>query len=263
MKVACIQMDMVFCDPAENFRRVAQHIENAMAQAPDVIVLPELWNTGFFPKENLCALCDQAGDRVKKEIGGLAKRFGVNIVAGSVADLRDGKVYNTCYVFRRDGACIAAYDKTHLFSPMGEDRFFTKGDRICRFTLDDVPCGVILCSDLRFPELTRKLSLEGIDMLFLPCQWPEARLSHLHTLTAARAIENQIFLASCKSCGKAGATRFGGGSRILDPLGNILARADAGEQSITCDCDLSLLPRIRNAIPVFRDRNTVLYCEKL
>ncbi len=259
MKVACIQMDMVFCDPAENFRRVAQHIENAMAQAPDVIVLPELWNTGFFPKENLCALCDQAGDRVKKEIGGLAKRYGVNIVAGSVADLRDGKVYNTCYVFRRDGACIAAYDKTHLFSPMGEDRFFTKGDRICRFTLDDVPCGVILCYDLRFPELSRALALEGMDCLFLPAQWPTQRLHHLHTLCAARAIENQVFLVCCNSCGSADGTKFGGHSAIFDPLGNALAQADQAASTIYAHLEFSQLSTIRNSINVFADRRPELY----
>lgn len=263
MKITCIQMNMQFCRPEENFLRVSELVEQAAKDAPDVLLLPETWNTGFYPAENPEALADRNGQRTKALMSALAKKHRINIVAGSITELRRGRLYNTCHIFDREGACIASYDKTHLFSPMGEDRVYTPGDHLCRFTLDGVPCGVILCYDLRFPELTLKLSLEGIDMLFLPCQWPEARLSHLHTLTAARAIENQIFLASCNSCGKAGATRFGGGSRILDPLGNILARADAGEQSITCDCDLSLLPRIRNAIPVFRDRNTVLYCEKL
>ena len=95
MKVTCLQMDMKLGCPDENFAKAEQMIRQAMSEQPDVLVLPETWNTGFFPKEELAALSDRDGQRVKAEIGALAKEYRVNIVAGSVSNLREGKVYNT------------------------------------------------------------------------------------------------------------------------------------------------------------------------
>lgn len=259
MKVVCLQMDMQLGCPDENFAHAGRMICDAMAEKPDVLVLPETWNTGFFPKENLTGLCDRDGERVKAEIGALAAKFRVNIVAGSVSNVRDGKVYNTAMVFDRSGNCIASYDKTHLFTPMGEDDYYTPGDHLCRFSLDGVQCGIIICYDVRFPELTRSLAVEGLDMLFVVSQWPKVRTSHLCTLTAARAIENQMFVVCCNSCGTAGETVYGGNSAIIDPWGQTIGSAGDKETILAGDCDLSMLTDIRNTIPVFRDRKTNLY----
>lgn len=259
MKVTCIQMDMHFGRPEENFQKASALIDSAMAEQPDVLVLPELWTTGFFPKENLSALSDRNGERVKDVIGSLAKKHRVNIVAGSVAETQGEKVYNTCYVFNRKGDCIAQYRKTHLFSPMGEDQAFAAGDDLCTFTLDGVPCGVIICYDVRFPELSRSLTLKGIDCLFMVAQWPIQRIGHLQTLCSARAIENQVFFICCNSCGKADGTDYGGHSAIIDPLGKILAQASTEETAISAHLDLTALSDIRNSINVFADRRPNLY----
>ena len=259
MKVTCLQMDMAFCRPDENFAHAAELIEKAMEESPDVLVLPETWNTGFYPRENLEALCDRDGARVKAEIGGLAKKYHVNIVAGSVSNVRDGKVYNTAFVFDREGSCIASYDKIHRFTPMGEDDFYASGDRLCRFTLDGVSCGIIICYDIRFPELTRSLTVKGLDLLFVVSQWPAVRSHHLRTLTVARAIENQMFLVCCNSCGKADATVYGGNSAIIDPWGETLALAGTEEELISARCDMEKLVNIRSTIPVFWDRRPDLY----
>ena len=259
MKVSCLQMNMVFCQPEENFRLAEELIAKAMEEAPDVLVLPETWNTGFYPKENLAALCDRDGARVKAEIGALAAKYRVNIVAGSVSNLRDGKVYNTAMVFDREGNCVASYDKTHLFTPMGEDNFYTPGDHLCRFTLDGVRCGLIICYDVRFPELTRSLTVPGLDMLFVVSQWPKVRTFHLRSLTTARAIENQMFVVCCNSCGVAGETVYGGNSAIIDPWGETLALAGESQQILSARCDLSILQNIRGTIPVFRDRRPEIY----
>ena len=259
MKVTCIQMDMAFGQPDENFALAEKLIRQAMAEQPDVLVLPETWNTGFFPKEGLEDLCDRDGQRVKERIGALAKELSVNIVAGSVSNVRDGKVYNTAMVFDRQGTCIASYDKTHLFTPMGEDNYYTPGDHVCRFTLDGVSCGLIICYDVRFPELTRTLTVAGLDMLFVVSQWPKIRTFHLRSLTTARAIENQMFVVCCNSCGTAGETVYGGNSAIIDPWGETVALAGETQQLLTADCDLQILSNIRGSIPVFRDRRPALY----
>ena len=259
MKISCIQMDMKFGCPEENFQHAAALAEQAMAEQPDVLVFPETWNTGFFPKENLESLCDQDGSQVKEVFGALAAKLNVNIVAGSVANYRDGKVFNTAYVFDRKGECIASYDKTHLFTPMGEDNYFTPGDHLCRFTLDGVSCGLIICYDVRFPELTRSLTVPGLDMLFVVSQWPKVRTFHLRSLTTARAIENQMFVVCCNSCGTAGETVYGGNSAVIDPWGETLRLAGEQEEILSAECDLNILKNIRSTIPVFRDRRPELY----
>ena len=259
MKISCIQIDMQLACPEENFLRACALIEKAAEGSPDVIVLPETWNTGFFPTENLAQLCDEDCRQVKAVIGSLAKKHQINIVAGSISNRRCDRIYNTAPVFDREGRCIASYDKTHLFSPMGEDCVYTPGDHLCRFTLDGVRCGIIVCYDLRFPELTRTLALPGLDMLFIVSQWPESRISHLRALTTARAIENQLFVVCCNSCGTAGKTVFGGNSAVIDPLGNTLALAGTGEEILCATCDPQCLADIRQSIPVFRDRKPSLY----
>lgn len=259
MKVTCIQMGMLLGKPEENFAHAEELIRKAMAEAPDVVVLPETWNTGFFPKEGIRELCDSDGQRVKAQIGALAKEFAVNIVAGSVSNVRDGKVYNTAMVFDRQGACIASYDKTHLFTPMGEDNYYTPGDHLCRFTLDGVSCGLIICYDVRFPELTRSLTVPGLDVLFMVSQWPKVRTFHLRSLTTARAIENQMFVVCCNSCGTAGKTVYGGNSAMIDPWGETVALAGEQEQLLSAQLNMSVIEKIRNSIHVFRDRRPELY----
>ena len=262
MKIASIQLDMPFAKPDESFAHTEEMMKKSLSEKPDVIILPETWNTGFFPKENLHGLCDSNGSRTKKMMSNFARKNSVNIVAGSVANSKNGKIYNTSYVFDREGSCIAEYDKTHLFTPMGEDNYFEKGNRLCRFKLDGFECAVLICYDIRFPELTRTLALDGLDFLFLPSQWPMARVEHILTLLKARAIENQMFVCGCNSCEKLSGTVYAGNTAIFNPWGELIAKADENEEIIYADCDTDIIKNIRNSINVFRDRRSELYSIK-
>jgi len=259
MKVSCVQMDVKLASPEENYVQAQHLIRQAAAEKPDVILLPELWDVGFFPKENLAALADPDCSRVKARLGPLARELQVNLVAGSVACLRGGEVYNTACVFDREGQLIAQYDKTHLFSPMGEDKYFSKGNRLCRFRLDGHDVGLLICYDIRFPELTRTLAVQGLELLLMVSQWPDVRIPHLRVLTQARAIENQMYLACCNACGRAGQTQYGGSSAIIDPWGNVLARAGEGQEIISADCDFSVTDQIRASMHIFADRRPDIY----
>ena len=233
MRISLIQMNMKQAAPEENYPHAVRLIETTIEQEhPDVLVLPETWNTGFFPKENLSLLADDDGARTIEEIGALAKQYAVNIVAGSVANRRNDSIYNTAYIFDREGNVIASYDKTHLFSPMGEHEFFEAGDHLCRFELDGVSCAMIICYDIRFPELTKCLTLGGVDILFVTV---------------------------CNSCGSYDDTQYGGGSVLIDPWGKVLTEAGTEEEIITGDLDLSVVEGIRSSINVFRDRRADLY----
>ena len=261
MKISCLQMNMMLGCPNGNFAHAKQLIQEAMKEKPDVLVLPETWNTGFIPQEDLSKLSDRDGQRTKEEIGALANAYHVNIVAGSVSNLRQDRIFNTSMVFNKQGECVASYDKIHLFSPMGEDRNFARGDHISLFSLDGMRCGVIVCYDLRFPELTRKMAVQGLDVLFVVSQWPKVRRRHLQALAVARAIENQMYVVCCNSCGVAGKTIFGGGSMVVDPMGMVLAQAGEKEEILLCDISGDCLVQIRDQIPVFRDRIPELYAE--
>ena len=257
MKICIAQMDMKLDSPQENFAHAETLICRAAEDRPDVILLPETWNTGFRPHEGLAAFCDRDGAATQRRIGALAREHGVNIVAGSVSVLRGEHIFNTAYVFDRGGVCIAQYDKTHLFTYGNEDKYYTPGGTLCIFSLDGVKCGLVTCYDIRFPEFVRTLALSGIEVLFVPAQRPDVRRYHWETLLAARAIENQIFIAACNSC--ASDTHGGGSSRILDPLGSVLAALDTTEGVLSADIDLSVLADIRATINVYRDRRPELY----
>ena len=260
MKISVAQMDMELNCPQSNFEKAASLIEKAALNKPDVIVLPETWNVGFSPKDVKPELCDNNGETVKSKIGGLAKKLKINIVAGSVANIKSGNIYNTAYVFDRKGECVAEYDKTHLFSPMGEDKVFTKGEKAVSFMLDGRPCTLIICYDVRFPEIIRTVTAHNrTDFLFMVSQWPDVRVPHLKALVTARAIENQMFAICCNSCGKAGNTKYGGNSMIVNPLGETLVSAQNTETIITADCDAEVLTEIRSSINVFADRRAEIY----
>lgn len=258
MRVSCVQLDMKLGDVKANFAHAEAMIREAVNRDhPDTVVLPETWNTGFFPQE-LAPCADDDGKATKALCSALAKELHINIVAGSVANRRADGYYNTAYVFDRSGNLVAEYDKTHLFTPSGEHNFFRMGSRTCRFTLEGIPCGLIICYDIRFPELIRSLTVQGVDLLFVVSQWPAKRAMHLDTLARARAIENQTFLALCNSA--AADTACAGHSAIIDPWGEYLAQAGETEEIISADLDFSVIQGIRESINVFRDRRPDLYC---
>jgi omega-amidase len=258
-RISVVQMDVAFANPEENYRKIGKMVADAVKDNPDVICLPETWNVGFFPKDNLKDLADRDGVRAKEFLGNLSNKYSVNIVGGSIANIRGDKVYNTAFVFDREGQCIAEYDKIHGFSPSGEHVYFEGGSKLCTFEIDGIKAGIIICYDIRFLELVRSLALTGIEILFVPAAWPYPRVHHWKTLAMARAIENQMFLVAVNAAGTAGGLKFCGNSMVVDPWGEVLASAGDEEEIVTVDVDLSITQGIRNSINVFRDRKPEFY----
>lgn len=259
MKISVLQMPVAIGDREKNTATLRRMLKTAMKDAPDVVVLPELWDVGFFPRP-LEEYLDDGGNAAQALLSSLAKEYGVNIVGGSVAVRAEGAAENRCYVFDRNGGLVTSYDKTHLFSPAKEDRFFRKGDHAAVFPLDGVTCGAMICYDLRFPELCRRLSLKDVAVVFLPAAWPTARIEHWRVLSRARAIENQIFFVAVNGSGAfANGMPLGGRSAIIDPWGERLAEADDGEAILTAELDFSVRDEIKRTIDEFHDRRPELY----
>ncbi|MFC2638350.1 MAG: carbon-nitrogen family hydrolase [Mitsuokella sp.] len=259
MRVSLLQMNVGLASEAENTATLLRLAEDAMrnkSEHPDVLVLPELWTTGFYPRP-IKAHADPSGARARRVLAALSSRFGVNVVGGSVARLEGGKVYNTCYIADRSGAIIASYDKCHLFTPSGEDRDFTAGDRLVTFALDGVSCAVAICYDLRFPALFSALARAGAEVLFLPAAWPKVRLPHWRVLLRARAIENQIFVCACNAASKD--RTLGGHSVLLDPWGESLGEAAGTEAIVTADLPLARRRSVKEKLDIFDDWREALY----
>jgi predicted amidohydrolase len=259
MNVALLQLKVELASATKNRAKVADFVSKAAVFNPDVIVLPETWNLGFFPQENLFDLAETNGGESKSLLAELAAKYKINIVGGSIITKKGGNVYNTSYIFDRHGNQIAEYDKIHSFSPSGEHLHFKHGQKLCLFELDGMPAAVIICYDLRFTELVRILALKGIQTLFVPAQWPHPRLEHWQILNRARAIENQIYVACVNGVGSANGLNFCGHSMLIGPFGEILAGTLETETIICGEIDCAVIHNIREKINVFRDRKPQIY----
>jgi len=259
-KLSVLQMDVAIGQPDENFKKVEQLLQQAVQadEKPDCIVLPEMWNTGY-ALEQIHELADQEGECTKALISGFCKTHEVHVVAGSIAERRGDQIYNTIYVFDRTGKVVADYSKIHLFRLMDEEKYFAEGDHVGTFEADGVQAGMMICYDIRFPELSRKLALSGAKILFVPAEWPNPRLHHWRTLLMARAIENQMYVVSCNRVGTSGTTEFFGHSMIIDPWGEVLVEGQDSEEILSASIDLSLVDEVRGRIPVFEDRRPQHY----
>ena len=264
MKISILQLPIEEGNIEHNLDAMAAMLDKAMSsdQRPDAVLLPELWNTGFYPKP-ISEYADSQ-DIWKKHMSRLASEYTVNIIAGSIAVERKKKIYNTCYVFDRTGENIAVYEKTHLFSPGGENADFTPGSRLTTFSIDGIKCGIIICYDLRFPELVRQLALQDISILFVAAAWPVERIQHWDTLLRARAIENQFFVAAANGISShlGEAMHLGGGSAIYDPWGSLLAQGSTDNlegEILHANLQPGMISQIRSDINIFRDRRPELY----
>ena len=258
MRVSCIQMDINFGNVEENFQKAERLIESAMTEKPDLLVLPELWTTGY----DLTRLDEIADKEAKKSIEflqKLAKQYQVHIVGGSVASQTQTGVYNTMLVINQDGQLVTTYSKAHLFKLMNEHHHLQSGDAKGLFELNQTLFAGLICYDIRFPEWIRAHTTEGAEAIVVVAEWPQPRLNHWRSLLIARAIENQCFVIACNRSGSDPDNVFAGHSMIINPWGEVIAEGDEGETIVTGSIDLSEVKKVRNTIPIFSDRRTDLY----
>ena len=257
MKIGCIQLNVGFGKVEENYERAEKLIREAVAGGAEVVVLPEMWNTGY-ALEKLEELADENGDRSKAFLSHLAKELAVHIVGGSVAVKRDGKFFNTMYTYNKEGELVGEYSKAHLFRLMDEHLYLEAGDAMNRFALGDIEAGGVICYDIRFPEWLRAHALDGAKVLFIPAQWPTPRIDHWKTLLQARAIENQCFVVAVNRIARK-VENFNGQSMIIGPWGEVLWTGAEDEELAIIDVDFSTVDEVRGRIPVYEDRRPQLY----
>jgi predicted amidohydrolase len=252
LKLALVQPALAEGACAANWRAAKGALEQAGAAGADLVVLPEMWLTGYAYRrlDELAAGTPESHARV----GALAKKYGYFVVGSWAERGDDGRLANTACIVGPDAKVRARYRKVHLFGPMREDRHFAAGRAACVAKLEIGTVGLALCYDLRFPEQARKMALHGAELLLYPAQWPQVRLGHFHTLLAARAIENQIFVAGVNRAGRSAAVEFGGGSTVVGPRGDVLAQLGPEEGFAEVELDLDEVAASRQTITYLADR---------
>lgn len=284
MKVACIQMDVLHCRKQENLEKALHMALKAVRKGAELIVLPEVFSTGFcyehfdhaaetlpspllenlacFSEANDCIIMGSVIEKVSSE---------ETFDSGTPADSENSTLsnssnspfyYNLGFCFE-SGTLAGSYRKTHPFKT--ENNYFSKGDSIEPISLkkQNLKIGFEICYDLRFPEVARKLSLDGSDLLVTTAAFPNPRSEHWNILAKARAIENQIPHIACNRIGSAPDCSYFGNSMIIDAWGEVKADAGNKECVIVHDLDLSRKNEVRKMIPVFDNRRIELYSEDL
>ena len=228
-----------------NLSRVEEGLAEIAAshgQSPGMIVLPELWATGF-AYEKLPDLSKKIPDLLDK-LQALSAKYQIYI-AGSLPEYSEQSFYNTLFITGPEGIA-GTYRKQRLFNPMQEDDFFTPGEKPCSIETGLGPVGALVCYDLRFPELSRKQTSPKTKLLVVSAQWPAARIDNWRILVQARAIENQIFVIAANRCGTTDDTIFGGHSMIVGPDGSILLEAEEDEKCSGIILDLESVSAARS-----------------
>jgi predicted amidohydrolase len=216
-----VQFNVKRGDVEQNLQSARSGIKAAAQAGARLAVLPEMWPTSFV-KDASDALLD-ASARAEDSVTKLSRELQMVIVGGGLE--RDGEqMFNRALVADR-GVVLGSYRKIHLFSPHAENRHYAPGARPLIVDTSVGRIGVLICYDIRFPELVRYYFYRDTALLAVPSQWPESRSEHWRILLKARAIENEMFVAGCNRTGVEGSLKndesllFPGDSRIIDPMG--------------------------------------------
>ncbi|AYG81817.1 2-oxoglutaramate amidase [Streptomyces hundungensis] len=255
MRASLIQIDV---DPGEsvNSRRERAGSLVREQRGSDLVVLPELWTTGAFAYELFGDEAEKLDGPTARAMSEAARDAGVWLHAGSVPERgEDGVLYNTSLVFSPDGALAHSYRKIHRFGfDKGEAVLMGAGDRLVTVPLPELTLGLATCYDLRFPELFRGLVDAGAQAFVIPAGWPERRRAHWTLLARARAVENQAYVLACGTAGTHAGVEQAGRSVVVDPWGEVLAEAGAGEEVLVVDLAPGKVAETRATFPALRDR---------
>ncbi|BCL21756.1 carbon-nitrogen family hydrolase [Streptomyces tuirus] len=255
MRASVIQIAVNEDESVEARRRRVSALVREQAGA-DLVVLPELWTTGAFAYEEFGREAEPLEGPTFEAMAKAASDAGVWLHAGSIPERDpDGPLYNTSLVFSPSGDLAAPYRKIHRFGfDKGEAVLMGAGAELVTVRLPETTLGLSTCYDLRFPELYRGLVDAGAQTLVVSAGWPERRRSHWTLLAQARAVENQSFLLACATAGTHAGVPQAGHSIVVDPWGEVLAQAGAGEEVLTVEFDPGKVAATREQFPALKDR---------
>ena len=244
-------------------------ISKASKNGSDIIVLPEMficpYDTSLFKQYS-----EEQNGNTLKIISEIAREKHVYIVAGSIPEKSDDKIYNTCFVFNREGKIIARHRKIHLFDVdienkssirfMESDTLFP-GNSITTFDTEFCKVGIAICYDIRFHELFRAMALKGVELVIVPASFNMVSgPAHWESLIRIRSVDNQIYVAGAASARDTSSTYVSyANSLVSDPWGDIISNAGIHEEIIHAKIDLEYLKKVRSQLPLLIHRKPEIY----
>ena len=257
----------VLDDKMLNLGKAIDMIDRAAKDGVEMVILPEMFNCPYDTNKFKAYAESRDSSKSIKAVSTAAKNHGVYLVAGSIPELLDGKIYNSCFIFDRKGQIIDVHRKMHLFDvdipdiEFKESDTITPGNRVTVVDTDPIKIGVAICYDMRFPELFRLMALKDADMMVVPGAFNMTTgPAHWKTTVRARAIDNQTYVAAVSPARNTNLSYVAyGHSIIVDPWGKVMGEAGYGEEIICATIDISYLKNVREELPLLKNRRTDIY----
>ncbi|MCD7740542.1 MAG: hypothetical protein LUH11_04255 [Candidatus Gastranaerophilales bacterium] len=257
IKLIIVQLEAIAGDIEKNIEKAETLLEKGGISSADLIILPELWTTGWDCERFNEVSEELYSSKTYKFIKETALKYNSNIIGGSSVLKKDGeKDRNSCIIMNRNGELLAVYDKYHLFSHRGqsEGSYLEEGTTALLINTDIGKIGISICYDIRFPEMFRLYAFNNADLIVNMAAWPQSFVDEYVTLAKARAIENQIFFISCCLTGKINETfKFSGNSMICDYKGRIITGLKEEEKILSANIDLDEMKQYRIQMPILND----------
>lgn len=272
IKIAAIQMSTV-ADKMENVRTVKTYLEKIKDENPDFVILPEMFCCPY-QTENFPIYAEKEGGPVWQQLSGYAKQYGIYLIGGSMPEKdAEGNVYNTSYIFDREGKQIGKHRKVHLFDidvkggqTFKESDMLTAGDSDTVFDTEFGKIGVMLCFDIRFPELSRMMVNDGARIVFVPAAFNMTTgPAHWELSFRTRALDNQIYMVGCAPARDVSAGYISWGHSIVtDPWGRVIDMLDEKKGILLAELDMDYEEQVREELPLLKSRRKDMYkLEKL
>ncbi len=240
-----LQLNLELGDIEKNLKKIDSFIKNV--ENGSLLVLPEMFSSGF-DNENL----EKHSQKSKSVLDWLAKiSNGKSLtIVGSLPEKYKGRIFNRAFIID-NGKVVYKQSKIKLFTPTNEDKYFSSGKVMNVVPTTKGNLGILICFELRFPELALKLRKKGVEIILVPAQWGKPRKRHLEILSVARAIEEQAYLLVSDTVGIIGDLEMAGSSGIYSPWGEILDFEDNGERLLSATIDTREIYKVRRAIKMY------------
>jgi predicted amidohydrolase len=255
MRIAAVQHDIEWSDRDANFERLAPMIRAAAGAGAGLVLLTETFSTGFVVDD--IDIGEPEGGPSSAFLLDQAREHGV-WVGGSCPEIppgapADDQRPNNSFVLAGPDGTVHRYRKIHPFSFGGEEKHFRAGSDLVTVDIEGLRVSMFVCYDLRFADEFWQLA-HDTDLYLVPANWPEKRHLAWTSLLQARAIENQAYVVGVNRVGEGGGIAYRGDSRIVDPLGELLATASRTESILLADVSADTVRRTREHFPFLQDR---------
>ena len=254
MIAAGLQLDIAWEQPAENFRRAEALVSEAVARDAQLLVLPELFATGFSMRAD--AMAAHAAE-VRAFLADIATRYGAWVIGG-YAEPGAERPANACGVFAPNGDEVLHYRKIHPFSLAREPEHYEAGEDLHTLEIEGIRVTPLICYDLRFPELFRAAAA-ATDLYVVIANWPTRRAHAWRTLLAARAIDDQAWVLGVNRVGDAEGHPHRGDTTLLDPWGQVVATLADEPGVVTGEVGAAVVREARERFSFLDDRRPEVY----